>query len=189
MKPYENFSLEDFAADDDFIFWCLEAPKEMNEFWENWLKEHPEKKPLLLEARKLVLDLEALEKEESEGDFEQEIWKHIEKEIKPQKIIRRRFPTFLPYSIAATILLLLGVYLWNHSPSSKSALTENEWIDIKNDSGIIKHIDLPDKSIVKLEPFSSLSYRKNFKGTQREVYLKGEAFFEVEKDTSKPFLV
>lgn len=189
MKSYEHFSLEDFAADDDFIFWCLEAPKEMNEFWENWLKKYPEKKPLILEARRLVLDLQALEQEESEGDFEQEIWKQIEEGITPPKIEKKKFPSFLPYSIAATILLLIGAYVWNNSFDTKSTLAQNEWIDIKNDSGIIKHIDLPDNSIVKLEPFSSLSYRKNFEGAQREVYLKGEAFFDVERDTTKPFLV
>lgn len=36
---------------------------------------------------------------------------------------------------------------------------------------------------------SRLKYPVNFVGTSREVYLEGEAFFDVARDTSKPFIV
>lgn len=48
---------------------------------------------------------------------------------------------------------------------------------------------LPDGSEVTLAPESELRFSKAFDGSQREVYLEGEAFFSVSHDASRPFLV
>ena len=58
-----------------------------------------------------------------------------------------------------------------------------------NNSKSVREINLNDGSIVYLEPGSVLHYGKRFNGDNREVYLEGEAFFKVEKNPSKPFLV
>ena len=43
-------------------------------------------------------------------------------------------------------------------------------------------VDLPDGSKVYLNSESSLIYPSSFSGEKRNVQLKGEAFFEVQKD-------
>jgi ferric-dicitrate binding protein FerR (iron transport regulator) len=48
---------------------------------------------------------------------------------------------------------------------------------------------LPDSSLVTLDKHALLKYRKGYNGTQREVDLKGTAFFSVKGDVSKPFVV
>jgi transmembrane sensor len=48
---------------------------------------------------------------------------------------------------------------------------------------------LPDKSVVTLNKHSSISYIPGFKEKGRRVVLKGEAFFSVTHDPSKPFTV
>ncbi|HAZ03730.1 MAG: hypothetical protein A2W90_16895 [Bacteroidetes bacterium GWF2_42_66] len=48
---------------------------------------------------------------------------------------------------------------------------------------------LSDRSVVWLNAGSRLVYPSVFTGKQREVLLFGEAFFQVEKDESKPFIV
>lgn len=48
---------------------------------------------------------------------------------------------------------------------------------------------LSDGSLVHLNAMSSLRYPVHFSGKTREVELTGEAFFEVSKDATKPFLV
>lgn len=48
---------------------------------------------------------------------------------------------------------------------------------------------LPDGSRVKLNSDSKLRYPKSFSGTKREVYLSGEAFFDVKKDRAHPFII
>jgi ferric-dicitrate binding protein FerR (iron transport regulator) len=53
-----------------------------------------------------------------------------------------------------------------------------------------KTIVLPDGSTVVLNHSSELQYATTFDGlATREVYLKGEGFFDVKHDASKPFIV
>jgi ferric-dicitrate binding protein FerR (iron transport regulator) len=51
------------------------------------------------------------------------------------------------------------------------------------------HIILPDGSGVWLNASSAISYPTAFSGTSREVTLNGEAYFEITKDKTKPFIV
>ena len=53
----------------------------------------------------------------------------------------------------------------------------------------ITQIQLPDGSVVRLNSSSSLTYDKNFGKNIREVSLIGEAFFDVTKDSSHPFII
>jgi transmembrane sensor len=53
----------------------------------------------------------------------------------------------------------------------------------------ITQIQLSDGSIVRLNSSSSLTYDKNFGKNIREVSLIGEAFFDVTKDSSHPFII
>jgi len=50
-------------------------------------------------------------------------------------------------------------------------------------------IHLPDGSVAYLNKNSSLEFTKAFKGNTRSLKLEGEAFFEVAKNTQKPFIV
>jgi len=50
-------------------------------------------------------------------------------------------------------------------------------------------VKLPDGSMVFLNAASSLKYPTAFTGGERDVYLEGEAYFEIAKDKSKPFKV
>lgn len=50
-------------------------------------------------------------------------------------------------------------------------------------------VSLPDGSIVWVNACSSISYDGSFGEKDRTVQMKGEAYFEVKKDSTKPFLV
>jgi len=51
-----------------------------------------------------------------------------------------------------------------------------------------QQVELPDGSIVTLDAGSEFKYPENFSGT-REVYLSGEAYFQVTHNAEKPFVV
>ena len=51
------------------------------------------------------------------------------------------------------------------------------------------HVKLSDGTIVWLNSDSELRYPVNFVGDKREVYLKGEGFFDVKHDATSPFIV
>jgi len=66
---------------------------------------------------------------------------------------------------------------------------KSRWILEENISGVPKLIHLVDGSKVILEPYGSLKYPTVFNGKQRDVFLQGEAFFDVARDTIQPFLI
>lgn len=64
-----------------------------------------------------------------------------------------------------------------------------QMIEVKTNPGMTTSIVLPDSTVVFLNSESSLQYPSHFDGDTRTVKLKGEAYFEVTKDTKKRFIV
>jgi ferric-dicitrate binding protein FerR (iron transport regulator) len=60
--------------------------------------------------------------------------------------------------------------------------------EVKTSNGTRTKLKLPDGSDVWLNAGSKLNYNKNF-ANNRQVYLSGEAFFDVVKNPSKPFVI
>lgn len=53
----------------------------------------------------------------------------------------------------------------------------------------VREATLPDGSVVTLNKNSTLSYPRKFSGAERPVVLQGEAFFSIERDKDKPFII
>lgn len=64
-----------------------------------------------------------------------------------------------------------------------------QMIEIKTNPGMTTTVHLPDGSRVFLNSESSLIYPSFFSADKRAVQLKGEAFFEVQKDPERRFVV
>lgn len=58
-----------------------------------------------------------------------------------------------------------------------------------NNTSSIKCIFLPDGTVVKLNNQSKLTYPEEFDNNKREVFLDGEAYFNVAHDKKHPFIV
>lgn len=67
--------------------------------------------------------------------------------------------------------------------------TDHGWTRHRNTTQQVQLLQLPDASRVTLQPGSSLRYTTALAGPRREVYLEGEAFFQVHKNPQRPFLV
>lgn len=96
------------------------------------------------------------------------------------------FPLFWRGFAAAVAILLLafGAYQFNSSEHEKVAFLEKHTLP-----GQKMTITLADGSKVKVNAASELKYPERFSDSTRVVYLKGEAFFEVEHDPARPFTV
>lgn len=114
------------------------------------------------------------------------IWSRIRGEVWDNNQTKR-FLYFKLYSIAASILLVLGISsmicILTQKPYSSTMFVV--YSGIQN----IKSIGLPDGSSVQLGPGSKLTYPSQFSGKKREVLLEGQAFFDVHKDGDHPFVV
>lgn len=90
----------------------------------------------------------------------------------------------LIYKIAASIVILLGV-TWIYT----SKFSEPEMLKFATLANEQKELVLPDNSKVYLNANTSIEYPEDFKGNTREIKLEGEAFFEITKDASHPFII
>lgn len=81
------------------------------------------------------------------------------------------------------LLIASGIQYFN----SKTEIAQ--MIEIKTNPGMTTTVNLPDGSIVYLNSESSLTYPSFFNKEKRMVQLKGEAFFEIQKDPSHRFIV
>lgn len=89
-------------------------------------------------------------------------------------------------AIAALLVVLAGVgWQWSLQVPATPVPT-NEVVSRK---GSRSNIKLPDGTRVWLNADSKLTYVSDFSGPQREVTLSGEAYFDVVKDASRPFII
>lgn len=72
-------------------------------------------------------------------------------------------------------------------PQAKEVAVEYNTLEVP--VGGFYKLELPDGSKVWLNAASELKFPVRFAGKKREVYLKGEGYFEVSKDTARPFVV
>ena len=94
---------------------------------------------------------------------------------------KKHYLRILPVA-ASIIVLIFGVlWFWNKSSLQETVLLSR--------TGETKVFYLPDSSRVMLSGDSRLAYNAQFGKTNRELSLRGEAFFQVKRDTSKPFIV
>lgn len=94
--------------------------------------------------------------------------------------------------IAAILLipLLIGNIIW-FIFSSKKVLSSTSPVfsEVFATFGTRTALKLVDGSLVWLNSCSSLKYPDKFSGKQREVFLNGEAYFEVTNNSAMPFIV
>ncbi|NJO69370.1 MAG: FecR family protein, partial [Bacteroidetes bacterium] len=121
------------------------------------------------------------------------MWDRIEKEIlskdteKPSRKIRENKYQWLRYAAGLLLMLGLGSALtWMlMKPVERLALT-TEYNVPKGSKSSLK---LPDGTIVWLNAGSKLTYTDDFNQNERNVYLTGEAYFNVVTNKEKPFRV
>lgn len=174
------------AAREEAARWTLRqdrglTPEEQDAF-SQWLASDPENGAAWAEQRWGWNELDRLAGLEAS--------RHTEPDCDLLAVKRRDWLPFLAPLTAAAALVALGLFFWaspartvppHHTEPSPTA-TEPTPL------ALIEERTLPDGSVVALNRGASLSLR--FTPGERRVLLeKGEAFFKVAKDRSRPFVV
>ena len=203
MKDYRLFDISDFVMDEDFIRWVHQKKKVDNNFWENWLEEHPDKYMMIAEARRILESIGTKQKNINEAETEGEVNRLLEtirgQSQQPKQPAKVRYIPKRWLSVAATLLVAViatAIYFLlkqdeSHAKFSYAAMTPSkQLVENVNTSEKPFVLTLPDGSTVELAANSRISYANNFDSTDtRDVYLLGEAFFTVTKNPSRPFRV
>ena len=96
-------------------------------------------------------------------------------------------PQFWLKAAAAVLLPLCLIWaLVQYGSSDRAAAV---YVSVSTAPGVKKTINLSDGSVITLNAGSKVSFRENFAADKREIVLRGEAFFEVAKDSLRPFIV
>lgn len=209
-----NFSVEDFVLDQEFRIWILYPNKNSNIHWERLIQENPDQVQKIRVARDILLNLssknydltdsersaiwDSIDQELEDADFDQ-----VECEIVPisSESILKNFAVgqkeFFWYAqwfrvagiliVAFALSLIFNMIYKTEIPIlAPSALAYEEYAA---PPGVKSTLTMQDGSKVMLNSGSSIRYVKNFEVNQRVIFLEGEAYFEVAKDSLRPFSV
>ncbi|MBN8850616.1 MAG: hypothetical protein BGO55_31115 [Sphingobacteriales bacterium 50-39] len=194
---YSVYTVDQFAADEHFQQWVLQADEASDAFWKDFLDAHPGRLKDLLKARRLV-ELSAhaaygtspLTGKEKKA-LKDNIFSLLDLQASisaPRKAIITKIVLFRAAAAAVFILAVVSFFLvYNNrlgAGSNKSALLAEH-----TGPNQIKKILLADSTLIILNANSSIQYNPDLSST-REITLKGNAFFNVSKDHGRrPFVV
>lgn len=199
---YIYFSVEDFVWDTAFRQWALNPDTDSDGFWNKWIDAHPQKKEIILTAKQLVKSVQVKNVFISDNEVEFAIQSVLNQLKIPQPIVDKKkyFFNVKQLFAAASILLAACLIVWFVFSISKSGTgslynnlvnsSDEKLIERVNTTGKPMTVNLGDGSKVSLGNNARISFPVSFSNLhKRKIYLTGEAFFEVAKDPSKPFLV
>ena len=235
-KYIKYTTTEDFILDKEFYSWVLHPDKELNQFWNSFIEEYPEKRIQIKEAAFIIKALQPIEQ-----DVPQQRLDVILQKIRTSdKTVKLNLYSGLKYAAGIVFLIAVGGLIWlsintkNQFPfkaanspvlkgkiilangsirefdteqttikqtSSGNITINNDIIDNNSNKetsamnqiiipyGKRSDIMLADGTHIWLNSGSQLSYPAKFKPDSREVYLSGEAFFDVKPNPNSPFFV
>ena len=143
------------------------------------------------------------EKNEIKNEIKERIWNNISKDEQPYQNIRFINRRFIKMTVAAALFtgFIISLFFLFDRKSEKrvppglaqhidKALKKQEGVDLGVQHKENRVLFLPDGSTVTLSPGSKLNYPSSFDGMKkREVFLYGQAFFDIKHNVFRPFIV
>lgn len=207
MDRYNDFSVEDFVWDDFFRQWTLSPTAETDAVWDDWIDANPEMLEKVEQAKAIVLSLRLHETDINDSEINQVVKQTVGRitgaEEEAVRQSTRRIPAFsipwMQFAASVAFIVLVGwvVYEVMIKERDKPQLSQhNSMVDNAetfaekvNSTGQTMELALSDGSKISLAPKGRVRYPERFDGERREVFLEGEAFFDIAKDPEHPFLV
>lgn len=172
---YTDYTTTSFFKDETFIRHVLKWDNEAIAYWTQLTTLYPDKKAAMEEARAWILLLNR-EPAYSPATGKSLLWEKIAGNIAAEEQRQRRY--YRPMKLvakwtaaAAAVLLFMAVVREWSSHGQRSYTTA---------FGKHEQVVLPDESVVTLNGNSSIYYSRSWKSAKpREIWLNGEAYFEV----------
>ncbi len=199
MKQYKDYEVDDFLSDDNFIQWVRDGSSSSRFVWRDLQATYPEKKADLEKARAFILQTLA-SGSLTDAEQSQEIDRILttaarRRDMSPSRTGMR----FSWWQAAAAVVVLMGIALtvWRGRSAppvyAYDQLVKTSTLPLKevaNMQSEPQQVLLPDGSRVTLSGHSRISFARDLdKQANREVFLTGDAFFEVTSNPQHPFLV
>ena len=182
MKKQDLILIEQYLANPD--------NPELKQTFERWLNQNPENQ---IKYDKYLDNLQKITIRDPEVIPDSSIvWQRLEKKIsgskKPENVIQfdsiqhKRISTGQRvWAVAATLVLALFGYLIIQQYGTGD-------VHYRTFMAETKKVQLSDETVIYLNSESEITVDSDFNESQRKVYLAGQAYFEVTKN-SKPFII
>lgn len=193
---YKHYAALDFANDAFFIRWIKHPDEESEFFWRTFMNENHACLAAIEEARALILSLD-FEKlhlpQEALNTMRNQLWMHVMAEKQRETRPKQRHGWWLAAAAVALCSLALSGYLFlkiDGNVNGTLASGGPKKPESIRREGKNSMILLEDGSRIWLNDSSTITYHHNINARPtRDIYLEGEAFFEVAKDADHPFIV
>jgi ferric-dicitrate binding protein FerR (iron transport regulator) len=176
-------SIEELLSEDSFLAWYFKTDPEAVEKWNNRIANDPEQRKLVNEAVQLLQHITI--KEQSVDAQRLKIaearlakatgFADADQSAAPVVSMGSRR---IKWWAAAAIIFVSSLGVWQYIRSSAKLVMQTAYGETRNEL-------LPDGSEVMLNANTTLNYRKWKEGTDREVWVNGEAFFHVKRTARK----
>jgi transmembrane sensor len=194
---YGEYEAEDFLLDPSFREYCLGKNEEAVKFWEQWMTSNPGRQNAIRQARQLYALLNGNHSvqafREDEKTFRARFAAHLgedkgEDEEPPAKSRNWYYAGAAALAAASIFSIIFFTRRPPARPLPAAAPSPAEYVQTSK-AGERKSFQLPDGSKVMLNAGSSLRIPAGFNRTGREIFLEGEAFFDVARDAARPFVI
>lgn len=192
MQDNEDI-LHQLITKEEFIQWVKDPDPGLDTYWQRWIDQEYGRAALVEEARKIVLSLD-FPQEKMALERKAALKKRIQQSLDHNSashdfpahhpLIDSRFSIarWVRYAAAFAGILLGSIFLYFY--------LANPSIAYKTGYGELATYSLPDSSVVTMNANSELTYHFDEK---QEVWIKGEAYFQVKKLKNRehpvPFIV
>jgi len=202
--PNDDFSIEELVCNESFQRYCVGSDLETQILWNDWINERPQKTSDFEEAKKIVGILTAKQgsriqqlRDLRSGIKQRNAFSNL---LSPAPDTKQSAPVrtyrLFKYvgAAAASLGILISFSLFfakreNFSESLSLFAVHNAGSSINSGNAPRKTIFLADGTLITLAKGTTIRLTKNFNAGKRELWLSGEAFFDVKHDKAHPFIV
>lgn len=189
----EHKDISGLLANESFIAYCKNTSAKDVAYWQEYLRDHPGEKELLTTAKEqfnlLFNSLATMDKEEQLQKMRDLLVGKAAVPVVETDGWAELTPRLLKFgkrALAVAAVLVAGFLLIQYwlSPASTGSVKAFETA-----YGERKNVQLPDGTTVSLNAGSRVHIDADFGLKVRNVYLEGEAFFDVKHNKEIPFIV
>jgi transmembrane sensor len=178
---YSQYSLQDFLDDDAFIKWVSGKEQDATaaQFWGNFSLLYPSAAKNFDFAVNVIRTYRSQEIWDNKNN-KAHLLERITATIETQPVARVRWMSaWMKAAVIVLVVSVAGYYLVHQYTKSSQEIVATGY-------GEKRTITLPDHSVVTLNASSSITYNEK---KPREIWVEGEALFDVKQLSKTPFVV
>ncbi len=173
-------TVEKYASNESFQAFCLQTDEEAVRYWTKYIEDNPDQKDIFQEAKKIVHFLQLQISEKEILTEKEKIKPHFAKVAHKTKIQSSTTKTVNLFRAIASIaaiglIIVVGIYWSGQYLNEQPEMITQSFVEQTK-------VDLSDGSSIYLSPNASIKHDKEWtSGENREIWLSGKAFFDVNK--------